>query len=277
MEDFLGARTSIVCAAAEGVPGQEFLKHQREPPERQAVIRNSLPTIICLQTSQNMINLVRNIIYRNMQEYHRGQPRTPKAFCAGAPKDMVIKPSPPCSRPVPPKASVRLERKKGQNVWDQFATNAPEPRPQGQKRAVKGRETEEVLVKGRVQAKKKRYCVPISYRLMHWIGDRRKDGAKRSTEETGIGADGFIAEGPRQSINLVVEDDAEVRELAEVRISDDAKQSGPLKPPTTEYGAFRRPGMIGRPPQYNRLQGPSQGMGLKADPYDRPEGRLASL
>ncbi|CAA9996851.1 unnamed protein product [Nesidiocoris tenuis] len=124
---------------------------------------------------------------------------------------------------------------------------------------------------------KKRYCVPISYRLMHWIGDRRKDGAKRSTEETGIGADGFIAEGPRQSINLVVEDDAEVRELAEVRISDDAKQSGPLKPPTTEYGAFRRPGMIGRPPQYNRLQGPSQGMGLKADPYDRPEGRLASL
>ncbi|CAB0005082.1 unnamed protein product [Nesidiocoris tenuis] len=123
----------------------------------------------------------------------------------------------------------------------------------------------------------KRYCVPISYRLMHWIGDRRKDGAKRSTEETGIGADGFIAEGPRQSINLVVEDDAEVRELAEVRISDDAKQSGPLKPPTTEYGAFRRPGMIGRPPQYNRLQGPSQGMGLKADPYDRPEGRLASL
>ncbi|CAA9998928.1 unnamed protein product, partial [Nesidiocoris tenuis] len=54
---------------------------------------------------------------------------------------MVIKPSPPCSRPVPPKASVRLERKKGQNVWDQFATNAPEPRPQGQKRAGKdGRE-----------------------------------------------------------------------------------------------------------------------------------------
>ncbi|CAB0005875.1 unnamed protein product [Nesidiocoris tenuis] len=101
--------------------------------------------------------------------------------------------------------------------------------------------------------------------------------AKRSTEETGIGADGFIAEDPRQSINLVVEDDAEVRELAEVRISDDAKQSGPLKPPTTEYGAFRRPGMIGRTPQYNRLQGPSQGMGLKADPYDRPEGRLASL
>ncbi|CAB0013208.1 unnamed protein product [Nesidiocoris tenuis] len=123
----------------------------------------------------------------------------------------------------------------------------------------------------------KRYCVPISYRLMHWIGDRRKDGAKRSTEETGVGADGFIAEDPRQSINLVVEDDAEVRELAEVRISDDAKQSGPLKPPTTEYGAFRRPGMIGRTPQYNRLQGPSQGMGLKADPYDRPEGRLASL
>ncbi|CAB0013201.1 unnamed protein product [Nesidiocoris tenuis] len=122
-----------------------------------------------------------------------------------------------------------------------------------------------------------RYCVPISYRLMHWIGDRRKDGAKRSTEETGIGGDGFIAEDPRQSINLVVEDDAEVRELAEVRISDDAKQSGPLKPPTTEYGAFRRPGMIGRTPQYNRLQGPSQGMGLKADPYDRPKGRLASL
>lgn len=28
------------------VPGQEFLKHQREPPERQAVIRNSLLTII---------------------------------------------------------------------------------------------------------------------------------------------------------------------------------------------------------------------------------------